>query len=225
LNGGLLSLEPRLWINHPHANDRARSKLLQLRIAAGLGFAIPDTRVTADAEEIRRIYQDWGGRMVAKLAGGQIVADSIEQQYVVYTTPISAEDLADTASLTTCPAIYQRRIDRKYDLRVTIVGEDIFACRIDTQALEMPDWRAVERSTLRHEAHDLDAPLRDRCRALMRAFALDVAGIDFIVTPNGETVFLEINAAGQWAWIEDAIGCPIASTLARRLATAASKLD
>jgi glutathione synthase/RimK-type ligase-like ATP-grasp enzyme len=49
---------------------------------------------------------------------------------------------------------------------------------------------------------------------------LEIGGIDLIVTPEGETVFLEINAAGQWKWIEDATELPIASAIARRLSAA-----
>src|ERR1700690_3466287 len=53
LEGALLALEPALWVNHPHANRLARSKLLQLKLATRLGFRVPETRVTADPREIR----------------------------------------------------------------------------------------------------------------------------------------------------------------------------
>jgi hypothetical protein len=44
-----------------------------------------------------------------------------------------------------------------------------------------------------------------------------MAGLDLIVTPGGDTVFLELNAAGQWAWIEAATGLPIAAAIAEEL--------
>src|SRR5260221_1869600 len=43
LEGTILALEPALWMNHPHANRLARNKLLQLGLAAKLGFKVPDT--------------------------------------------------------------------------------------------------------------------------------------------------------------------------------------
>ena len=37
--------------------------------------------------------------------------------------------------------------------------------------------------------------------------------IDMIVTPAGEYVFLEINANGQYLWIEKQTGLPITSSI------------
>jgi D-alanine-D-alanine ligase-like ATP-grasp enzyme len=54
----------------------------------------------------------------------------------------------------------------------------------------------------------------------MRHLDLEIAGFDFILTPEGEMVFLEINAAGQWAWVQETTGLPIAAAIARRLAAA-----
>jgi glutathione synthase/RimK-type ligase-like ATP-grasp enzyme len=222
LEGGLLALEPALWVNHPHANRLARSKLLQLRLASRLGFSVPETRVSADPVEIRTLFSMWNGRMVAKLAGGQIAADSIDSQFVVYTTAITAEDLQDADALSACPALYQRHVDKRYDLRVTMIGERVFACRIHSQEIEdaRVDWRAADPSSVHHERCELDPLIANSCRSLMTALGLEIAGIDFIVTPKGETVFLEINAAGQWLWIEKNTGLPIAAALAQHLATA-----
>jgi hypothetical protein len=37
--------------------------------------------------------------------------------------------------------------------------------------------------------------------------------------PDGRLVFLEVNASGQWAWVEEATGMPIAAAIARLLST------
>ncbi|PZO77429.1 MAG: hypothetical protein DI629_14480 [Mesorhizobium amorphae] len=220
LEGGLLALEPSIWLNHPHANRGARSKLLQLRWASRLGFRVPDTVVTADPERIREMHRRWEGRMVAKLAGGQLVGSSVDDQYVIHTSEITAQDLEDADALRACPAIYQRRIEKRCDARVTVVGDAIFACRIHSQDSDTgrTDWRAAGSSRLRHEPFELDAASRDRCRALMTALGLEIAGLDFVVGTDGELTFLEINAAGQWAWIEEMTGLPIAAAIAQRLA-------
>ena len=222
LEGTILALEPALWMNHPHANRLARNKLLQLRLAAKLGFMVPDTRVTSDPHEIRKQYRAWDGRMIAKLAGGQVVGESIDSQYVILTTQLSENDLLDDAALSACPAIYQRLVEKQYEVRVTVVGDEVFACRIDSQALDLAriDWRAAGYAALSNQPYNLDAATSDRCRALMRHLDLQIAGLDFIVTPEREMVFLEINAAGQWAWVQETTGLPIAAAIARRLAAA-----
>jgi D-alanine-D-alanine ligase-like ATP-grasp enzyme len=46
---------------------------------------------------------------------------------------------------------------------------------------------------------------------------LRFAALDFIVTPDGEYVFLEANPNGQWAWIEHETGLPIAAAIADAL--------
>jgi glutathione synthase/RimK-type ligase-like ATP-grasp enzyme len=217
LEGGLLAIDA-YWLNHPHVNRLARSKPLQLALASRLGLSVPDTRITDDPEEIRALFREWEGQMVAKLVGGQLLAAKAEQQYVVYTTLLTGDDLRSDDALSACPAIYQRRIEKAYDLRVTIVGERLFACRIDAQgcAEGTVDWRSGGGPAPIHPC-ELDPVVATRCLALMRALGLDLAGLDLIVTPEGDTVFLEVNAAGQWLWVEQATELPIASAIVDQL--------
>jgi MvdD pre-ATP grasp domain/RimK-like ATP-grasp domain len=226
LEGALLAMEPVLWLNHPLANQRARNKLLQLRLAARLGLAVPETFVTAEPTQIRELYEKWNGALVAKLVGGQLAADTVDTQYVIHTTLLAPDDLQDDGALSACPAIYQRRVDKLYDVRVTVVGDEIFSCRIASQTSEIAqvDWRVAGHAALEHRPYALDPSVADRCRALTRELGLHMAGIDLIVTPRGDTVFLEINAAGQWAWVEQATGLPIAAAIARQLAAATREM-
>ncbi len=46
--------------------------------------------------------------------------------------------------------------------------------------------------------------------ALMRRLGLEYGAADFRATPDGEHVFLEVNPAGQFLFIENAIGLKIA---------------
>jgi len=218
LDGALLALDAT-WVNHPHANRLARHKLLQLRLARAEGLRVPETTVSADPEEIRARFRGWGGRMVAKLAGGQLPLTADVEAYAIYTTRVEAGDLADDAALAACPAMYQEEIGKAHELRVTVVGDEVLACRIDSPGVEAArvDWRAAGRDAVPHSAVELDAALADRCRALTRRLGLRMAGLDLIVTPEGEPVFLELNAAGQWAWIEEATGLPIAAAIAGEL--------
>jgi glutathione synthase/RimK-type ligase-like ATP-grasp enzyme len=218
LEGSLLAIDA-YWLNHPYANRLARNKPLQLALAVREGLAAPETRITDDPEEIRALHRRWDGHMVAKLVGGQIVAPTVGEQYVVYTTLVEEDDLRSDAALAACPAIYQRRVEKAFDLRVTIVGERLFACRIDSQDSERGavDWRRVGVGDLPIRPCELDSDTADRCLALMRRLGLDLAGLDLIVTPAGETIFLEVNAAGQWLWVQEATGMLIASAIVDRL--------
>ena len=224
LEGSILALEPALWINHPSANQNTRNKLRQLRVATRLGFEVPDTLVTADPDRIRHCFDEWDGQMVSKLVGGQMVGRSIDEQFVIHTTRLAASDLDDTAALAASPAIYQRLVPKACDVRATVVGDTIFACRIASQAHApgATDWRAAGYRALDHDVIELPSKIQSLCRALLRHFGLHMAGIDLIQRPDNSFVFLEINAAGQWAWVEDMTGQPIAAEITRQLTAAAS---
>jgi glutathione synthase/RimK-type ligase-like ATP-grasp enzyme len=221
LEGALLAIDC-YWLNHPYANRLARNKPLQLALAARLGLAVPETQITDDPQEIRDLHEHWGGAMVAKLVGGQVVMPGSEEPYVVFTTPVSAEDLSSEEALGACPAIYQRRVEKAFDLRVTVIGERLYACRIDAEQEQGAalDWRLGGLQAAAISSVQLEDGVASRCLALMRALNLDLAGLDFIVTPEGETVFLEVNAAGQWLWVQQATGMDIAGAIAERLIAA-----
>jgi glutathione synthase/RimK-type ligase-like ATP-grasp enzyme len=218
LEGALLAIDA-YWLNRPHANRLARNKPLQLALAARVGLSVPDTRITDDPAQIRALHSRWDGQMVAKLVGGQLVAAKVDEQYVIHTTLVEKEDLESDDGLAACPAIYQRRVAKAFDLRVTVVGDRLFACRIDSQENEQGavDWRTAGPGVLPIRQCELDSDTACKCLALMRRMGLDFAGLDLIVTPAGETVFLEVNATGQWLWVQEATGMPIASAIVEQL--------
>jgi D-alanine-D-alanine ligase-like ATP-grasp enzyme len=51
----------------------------------------------------------------------------------------------------------------------------------------------------------------------MKAFDLIYGAFDFIVTPEGRYVFLEVNPSGQYMWVECATGLEITTALADAL--------
>ncbi len=54
-------------------------------------------------------------------------------------------------------------------------------------------------------------------RRFMAMLHLRFAAIDFVVRPDGEWVFLEVNPNGQWEWIEQETDLPIAAAIAAEL--------
>ncbi len=87
IDGALLSLDA-FWVNHPAANRLARHKPLQLTLAQELGLRVAPTCITADPATVRALWERWGGRMVAKLAGGQVVDADGETPFAVFTTQL-----------------------------------------------------------------------------------------------------------------------------------------
>jgi glutathione synthase/RimK-type ligase-like ATP-grasp enzyme len=220
---GLLACIDCRWLSRPEAIRMAGHKLRQLRIARDLGFTVPPTLVSQSPSEIRAFHASVGRPLAAKVIGkGPPRAPRPEDQYVVLTQRLEDADLQDSATLEACATLYQAYVDKAFELRVTVVGEEVFACRIDSQATERTrvDWRNYDLKNTPHSSFSLDAASEQRCLHLVRHLGLSFGAIDLIVTPADEVVFLEINPNGQWGWIEELTGMPIAEAHARFLCDA-----
>jgi len=212
----LLTTSGALWINHPHSNNRANSKPAQLYAAAQLGLQVPPTLISNDPPEIRDFIGRTGGSVVYK-AHSQTL--NLEPGKALFTGLIGPGELARIDLIRASPGIFQKFIPKAYEARVTVVGDRIFGGRIDSQA------NAETKIDWRHRPFDIDkAPIRlpadleEKILAMMRTFGLVYGAFDFIVTPEGDYVFLEVNPAGQYMWVEAATGMPITAALADALA-------
>lgn len=125
-------------------------------------------------------------------------------------------DLADGVSLKLAPVIYQELVPKRFDIRVTVVHQDLFAVAIDSQKLEAAaiDWRRADTDTLEHYTHTLPSDVAEACLMLMKVLGLNYGAIDLVLTPDDKYLFLEINPNGQWVWMEDRLGLPISEAIA-----------
>lgn len=215
---GIWETAPWFWVNRPAAIGRAEQKLLQLREARRLGFAVPATLVTNCPQAARAFARE--RPCVAKpLAGAGLSVGGIE--HAIFTTAISPDDLgpdedcASDGAVQACPAIFQQLVVKQFDLRVTVVGEQVFCARIvvrDRTAADV-DWRGVNPARIRYAHHQLPTGLRARCVRLVASLGLAYGAFDFAVTAQDEHVFLELNPSGQWGWLERALELPIAAAI------------
>ncbi|HTW68713.1 MAG TPA: hypothetical protein VME47_02390 [Acetobacteraceae bacterium] len=209
--GGIWESVNWFWMNRPSSVMRAEYKLLQLREAQRLGFAIPPT-LAANSPEAARCMVGAYDTVAKTLAGGRIMVGGAD--HAVFTSGIRIEDITDD-EVRVCPLMLQCRVPTSFDLRVTVVGDRTFpACIIvqDRTAQDV-DWRRADPSRIRYENYNLPAELAARCVELVSRMHLSYGALDFVVTPAGEHVFLEINPSGQWGWIERALGLPIADSI------------
>jgi glutathione synthase/RimK-type ligase-like ATP-grasp enzyme len=210
------------WVNDIEAREQARLKVPQLLAASACGLAIPETLFSNDPDEIRRFYAEHRGEgVIFKLNVQTYWAGPEGASHVLFTTALREENLVDDEALSSCPAIYQRRIEKAYELRVTCMDSRCFAVRLDSQTRDATrmDWRADLRAPLTPRLHDLPPEIEERCVMLTRRLGLVFGCIDLIVTPQGEHVFLEVNEMGQFLWVEHGEpGCPMLRAFATLLA-------
>ena len=209
--GGILaSLDGAHYVNHPWSNRAAEHKPAQLAAAQRCGLPVPSTLITNDPEQARTFASRQTGQVVYKpLWNTPCTVDGRAHQ--VWVREVLPHEITDAVSL--CPHLFQAKVEKAFDVRLTAVGERLFAVRIDSPDL---DWR--RRQSLM-ECTPIAVPDRvaRAVSAYLAVFRLVFGAFDFAVTPAGDWYFLECNPNGQWAWQPDSVTDSIARAIADRL--------
>ena len=210
---GLCVFADAAWMNPPAATYLAESKPYQLAVAAQCGFRVPETLASNDAARIRQLFPD---QLVVKSLDTVLLRDGTDCLFT-YTILNPDSELTD-ATVQAVPFLAQRALEFKADLRITVVGGDVFAVRILSQGRGIRgDWRTVPKEDLEFQPFELSPDLSRCCLLLARRLGLPFAAIDLVETPEG-TFFIEVNPTGEWGWLsspEQPIDSAIAAWLAR----------
>lgn len=217
---GLFSVLNCRWINHPVSLRVADNKIYQLQTAQKLGFRVPKTLITQNPERARSFFYSCNRRMIVKPFRSFSFRSNDGALTAIPTHLVSATELAQSPSIALCPTLLQEYIEKEFELRVTVIGKEIFACAIHSQEHDLTavDWRlGVNSELLRYSRYQLPERVSELCFSLNEALGLSYSAIDIIKTPEGDYVFLEANPNGQWLWIEEKVGFPISNALTRAL--------
>jgi hypothetical protein len=210
MNGLWLAVDA-FWINNPSRDADAAHKVYQLQVAQSVGLEIPTTQITNDPQQARAFVEARGAeRTVYKsfLATEQ----NWRETRVLKTHEL---DLLDAVRL--APVIFQEYISAQVDLRVTVIDRHIFAAAIHSQDTSYRVDYRMEMDRAQVEAHELPSEVVERLHAFMDRLGLVYGAIDMRLTPDGRYVFLEVNPAGQWLFVEDRTGQPITETFVQLL--------
>jgi glutathione synthase/RimK-type ligase-like ATP-grasp enzyme len=210
---GLLDLLAHVpWIDAIDLNRCAENKARQLRLACELGLSIPPTLITADPAAARRFFHAHGGRVIAKLQAP--LAQSMAGGGGLPTRLLQTADLDALDGLRTCPMMFQRYVDKAYELRIAWVDGQALVGALDGRRCGV-DWRYE--STASWEPHVLPTAIHDRLARLMARLGLRQGAIDMIVEPSGDYIFLEVNPHGEWGMLERDLGLEIGDAIASAL--------
>jgi glutathione synthase/RimK-type ligase-like ATP-grasp enzyme len=209
-----------LWINHPQHHARANSKPAQLFIAHQVGLDVPQTVLTNDPDEVRAFLARAGGDTVFKAHSQNL---NLEPGKALFTALLTEKEIARLDLIRASPGIFQKFVPKAYEVRTTVVGARVFSGKINSQASDETrvDWRHKP-FDIEEEPITLPTDVEAKILALMRAFGLVYGAFDFIVTPDGRHVFLEVNPAGQYLWVEATTKLPITAAIVDLLADACS---
>jgi glutathione synthase/RimK-type ligase-like ATP-grasp enzyme len=201
------------WVNNPIACVKIIPKPYQLTLAKQCGLNISDTLVTNNIRKLKDFTGNHRKIIYKTLYAMQTYSSA------TFSHVIDINDLTKNPdSVTIAPGIFQQYVEKEYELRITVVGDQLFVAKVDSQPYENSriDWRLGDYEKMFFHGTLSNETTRNLL-CFHRAAELTFAAYDFIVTPEGKEVFLECNPSGQWLWLEKLKNMNISHSLAEVL--------
>ena len=202
---GFLESMPCYSLGKPSVYRRLDSKEEQLKKAHEIGFKIPKTCITNNPEEAKSFFKNLNSEMIGKMQSSfAIYEDDIEN--VMFTNVITNDNADDLDALIYCPMKFQERLEKKRELRITVIGKKIFSFEINSQKSEAAkvDWRKDGINMIEDWVPSkLPKEIEAKIHQLLDIYHVDYGAIDMILTPENEYYFIEINAAGEFFWLDN----------------------
>ncbi len=220
---GLALATEATWVNPPASLILSSRKLYQLAVAKQLGIAVPETLISNDLVEVDQFFTRHQGAVTKSLANGYSVYG--EEQLKLYSRYYPQLPASVAEGLSYSPMVFQRRIEKRRELRVTCVDGECFGLVADTSDLigENVDIRRLDYQSEKDRFMGIEVPLPivDASRKLVDHFNLSYAGLDWIEDVTGAWFFLELNCMGAFKWSElcgaGDITCALANAIVRRV--------
>jgi glutathione synthase/RimK-type ligase-like ATP-grasp enzyme len=212
LGAALEMLPERVFVlDRLHTMQACPRKARLLQLARQSGLVTPRTLVTNDPDAARAFARSCEGGAIVKMISSAHVL--VGDRDVIYTRAFDPDE--DTAGLAISPMLFQERVPKSLELRVTVVGRRMFTASIDARgsSLGADDWRQDRALDARFQPYALPPEVEAALTRLIDQLGLNFATADFIVTPAGDVVFLEINTISGYAFAERA-GLPISAAIA-----------
>src|SRR5262249_179757 len=109
------------------------------------GFELPPTLVTNSPTDFLEFYREHNGDLISKLAGLTFF-DAFGTKFGRYTELVSRRDVAYARGVRFCPIIFQAYVPKRLELRITVVGDQVFPAEIHSQHTNHTrhDWRRYD---------------------------------------------------------------------------------
>lgn len=216
----LLGIGP-FWVSRRDKIQAAEFKPAQLRAAQALGLRVPRTLITNDPVAVRDFFDQCQGQIIAKtVAKGVLDPDGqymAGQERFIFTNAVASEDLEDLAGVSACAHLFQERIAKVMDLRVVVIGQQVFTVGIHAHSEQAAlDWRRSY-GDLRYSVETLSDEIKQKLFRFVRLFGLQYSSMDLILSSEGEYIWLEANPNGQFLWLAAPTGLPMAEAMANLL--------
>ena len=193
------------WVNPPASKSASNNKALQLKTAVAVGLSVPETLISNNptdaalfvAEHQRVIYKPLSPAAWVTTGG---------DSHLTFTTIVTHEQiLAAADAIEYAPCIFQKYINKKYEVRSVFMGKTCISAIITSENNKIPvDWRVnyLSRDGLLIDKIELPSEVKEKCFHLMNQLGIVFGSFDFCVDQNDEYFFLEVNPMGQFLWLD-----------------------
>jgi hypothetical protein len=126
-------------------------------------------------------------------------------------------------SIVGSPTTFQEYIEGAGDLRIIWIDGEFWAVHISSQNGKHPEDSRLDLS-VKYSAYTLSDHVQAALQLLMVELGLAFGAIDMRLDKGGQCYFLEVNPAGQFAYLEVKTGLPLTMSLASALSRGYSRL-
>ena len=184
------------------ASDMASnmSKPYQAQLIRKSGFHIPVTLITNDPVAVESFMSEHKRIIYKSISSIRSIVRELQQS-----------DLKNLGKVRHLPTQFQAFVAGT-NVRVHVVGERVFATRINTEAV---DYRYASRDGQDVVMQPVELPdeICYRCVSLSKMLNLPLCGIDLKVTPEGIYYCFEVNPSPAYTYYEEQTGQPIAQAI------------
>jgi glutathione synthase/RimK-type ligase-like ATP-grasp enzyme len=199
--------------------DAWDNKLNQLLVAVDCGLKIPSSIICNKKDSLRNFiakyekvifkpltyhYEELNEDHYIESSGTCLLKSSDFQKYESYFFP----------------TLFQEYIEKKYEVRVFVWQENIFAMAIFSQNNKKTkiDFRNYDyKKPNRRVPYALPPDILERIKRLMTKLDLTTGSIDLICNQYDEYIFLEVNPSGQFGMISEPCNFYIERFIAKKL--------
>lgn len=196
-------------LTRPSILTHADNKIVQLFFAEKLGFLVPKSLITNYPPNANSFITMKEKSIIKPISCGKVpIKNGLE---IIQTNIVKNEYIND---LEKSPSYFQKFIQKQYELRITVVDQEFFPVRIDSK--DQVDWRKLE-NEVKYTSVEISSTLKQMMLRMMEKLKIKFAAFDFIVDTDNNLFFLELNANGQWQWLEEILNLSISTSIVNYL--------
>ncbi|OPB93735.1 hypothetical protein BAS10_13105 [Elizabethkingia meningoseptica] len=186
------------WLTSPFLSTE--NKLLQMKIAKEYELLIPESYVLTSKMDLLEIMKCNNGIDFITKPFENCQHLTVNKESIMMKTTVINEHIDDIPD-SFPPALIQKRIDKKFELRIFYLMGRFFTTRIVDEDKDEVDHRVnALHSECRYEVYSLPKPIEIKLQKMLEHLDLNCASIDMIIDNNDDYIFLEVNATGQFTY-------------------------